>query len=435
MLARAITSGYRFLHGLRQRLNGRSTPHARSLLLLRLENRDLLSAHLGKAGFNHLLVGLTVRLSRAIRPDDPVQMPERGMFAVVLANRHEDEAKRIALRLQAQAQKHLPISGISVLPVLTGVLVHAEGADQPDLEDLVRNARCRLNDGDPSRLGQITLFAHDPDLDGGDLPATVAEAAADGQIVAHFQPQLCCNSGRVTGFEALARWKHPARGLLPPSAFMPRMSDEDHRALTLCMMRQAILALKHWDQQGWHVPTVSINISNSELSDPGFATALLWELDRQDIGADRLVLEVLENVAPVTSSTEARENLSLLTRAGCRLDLDDFGTGYASLDAIRQFGIHRIKIDRSFVMGCDIDAGQQRMILAILALAERLGIAALAEGVETRDEHGFLAQMGCDEVQGYAIARPMPLEDTFEFLSQHAVNSRNMLGLPRRDAG
>lgn len=410
-------------------------PADTSVLLFRLENVELLSSHLGRAAFGHLIVSLSTRLSRAIRPEDPVQIPEQGIFSIVLNNRHEAEAMRIALRLQEQAQKPLAVAGMSVSPVITGVLIHAEAANHPDLPQMIGRARVRLADLDSDKCGQIVMFTHDSDPVSEPVHATVADAAEAGQIVAHFQPQLCCNSGAVTGFEALARWQHPSRGLLPPGAFMSRMSERDHRTLTLAMLRQAIAALRCWDAGGWQVPTVSLNISNCELSDPGFASGLLWELDRQDIGPDRLVLEVLESVAPITSSAEARDNLSLLAKAGCRLDLDDFGTGFASLDAIRQFGIHRIKIDRSFVMGCDIDAGQQRMILAILALAERLDIAALAEGVESGEEHGFLAQMGCDQVQGYAIARPMPLEETLDYLADHARRAGSLPGLPRRNAG
>ena len=407
----------------------------KSVLLLRLENLDVLARHLGKAGLNHLLVSLSVRLGRALRPEDPVQIPDPGIFAVILTGRREDQAMQVARRLLDQAGRPLAVAGQSVRPVLTGVLIHADAPERPDPGDMIDDARSRLDDAGAEMLGDVTLFAHDTRAGCGKLPATVAEAAQAGQIVAHFQPQLCCNSGRVTGFEALARWQHPTRGLLLPGTFLPRMAEADHRALTLSMLRQSMAALKAWDRAGWQVPTVSVNISNCELSDPDFATGLLWELDRQDVRPERLVLEVLENVAPVTSSAEAGQNLSRLAQAGCRLDLDDFGTGYASLNVIRQFGIHRIKIDRSFVMGCDLDAGQQRMILAILALARRLDIAVLAEGVETAAEHGFLAQIGCDEVQGYAIARPMPVEETGEFLARHLRRTNDLPGVPRRNAG
>ncbi|MDB6175983.1 EAL domain-containing protein [Paracoccus sp. Z330] len=407
----------------------------RGLLMLRLENCDDLQRHLGSAAFGQLLVSLSMRLSSAIRTEDPVRIVAPGLFAVTLLNRAEAEAMRIALRLQRDAQHPVNLDGQAITPVFSGVMIHPRAADAPSLPEMSQNACFRLDSLPAHKIGTITLFDHDPALCSPGLPASVSQAVADNQISAYFQPQISCHTGMVTGFEALARWHHPSRGTLAPGSFMPGMTEQDHHDLTRTILRQSISALKQWDRDGRQVPTVSVNISNCELSDPSFATGLLWELDRQDIRPGRLVLEVLESVAPVTSSPAARENLSRLSEAGCRLDLDDFGTGYASLDAIRQFGVNRIKIDRSFVLGCDVDAGQQRMILAILALAERLGISTLAEGVESLDEHTFLAQMGCDEVQGYAIARPMPLHETQDFLDGHLARIDQLPSFIKRDFG
>lgn len=405
---------------------------SRSVLILRLENTDMLAGALNKTALSHLLVQLSMSLGRAVRPYDPVQVLAPGLFAFVLRDRSDREALQVARRLQQQGQSPVPLAGQTITPVMTGVLVHAESPDLPDIPALLDNARRRMEMVDDRSLGQLTLFPHDPRLAGPELVATVSDAVAANQIEAWFQPQISCHTGRITGFEALARWNHPQRGLLPPGAFMPHMSESDHNNLTLCMLAQSMAALKSWDDGGFDVPTVSINISNCELSDPGFADCLLWELDRHDIAPRRLVVEVLESVGPITSSAETRANLRKLAEAGCQIDLDDFGTGYASLDAIRQFGINRIKIDRSFVTACDIDPNQQRMILAILALAERLNIATLAEGVETREEYSFLAQMGCDEVQGYAISRPIPLAQSFEFLSRHKTTAENLPTIARR---
>lgn len=415
---------------LRQRLLGHLYQRRKSrfLLLLRLENLPLLTQRLGQAGISHLMVHLSMRLGTAIRPHDPVEIAAPGTFSIRVQARHDAEAMAIARRVQAQGQTMLSVAGQEVTPVLTGALIAGDAG-------MTDQARRRLAAIPASGLGQISLFDADSRTAPQALPVSVAEAAAHGQLVAYFQPQLCCNSGRVTGFEALVRWNHPSRGILPPAAFMPGMTDADHDALTQAMLRQALDALKVWDAAGHPVPTVSVNISNAELGKAGFVSALLWELDRRDIAPQRLVLEILESVGPVTTNPRTRQNLARLAAAGCRLDLDDFGTGYASLDAIRQFGIHRIKIDRSFVMACDIDPAQQRMVLAILALAERLEIATLAEGVETREEHSFLAQLGCDEVQGYAIARPMPLDDTLRFLTQHAGRVGALPRLDPRKAG
>lgn len=419
------------LRSLVRRATG-SPERSRSLLLLRLENTETLGAILDKAAMGHLLVQLSMSLGGAVRPYDPVQVLAPGLFAFVLRDRTDRDALQVARRLHRQGQATLPLAGRHVTPVMTGVLIHAEAPDLPSTQALIDHARRRMAMVGDAALGQLRLYPHDPSLSAPGMTATVGDAVLAGQMVAWFQPQVSCHSGEVTGFEALARWNHPTRGLLAPGAFLPQMTPADHNALTLLILSQAMDALKTWDRAGFDVPTVSINVSNCELSDRGFADCLLWEMDRHDVSPRRLAVEVLESVGPVSSSGETRDNLRKLAEAGCQIDLDDFGTGYASLDAIRQFGVNRIKIDRSFVTACDIDEGQQRMILAILALAERLGILALAEGVETREEYAFLAQMGCDEVQGYAIARPMPLADSLEFLTRHAQAAARLPTLARR---
>ncbi|WP_378946284.1 EAL domain-containing protein [Paracoccus sp. R86501] len=420
---------------------------SRSVLLLQLENTELLSRNLDKAAMSHLLVQLSMTLGRAVRPYDPVRVLSPGLFAFVLRNRTDRDAMQVAHRLHRKGQTPISIAGQTLTPVISGALVHADGTclsgpnlardhlpepDLPTIETLIDNARHRLQATPDNDLGRLRLYPYDTTLTGAPLVATISDAISADQVEAWFQPQVCCHSGAITGFEALARWNHPVRGILAPGVFMPQMSEADHTALTQAMLTQSLMALKEWDKSGFSVPTVSVNISNNELSERGFADCLLWELDRHEIRPDRLVIEVLESVGPVTSNADVRVNLRKLSKAGCHIDLDDFGTGYASLDAIRQFGIHRIKLDRSFVTGCDIDPAQQRMILAILALAERLGIAALGEGVETREEHAFLAQMGCDEVQGYAIARPMPLSASMDFLRRHNAAAADLPSIARR---
>lgn len=424
----------RFWRALRQRLSqdGGDGDNRLFILLLRLENLQLLSQRLGQAGMAHLMVRLSMRLGGALRPHDAVTIVAPGVFAIRLRSRSDAAALSIAQRLQENAQRPVSVSEQQATPVLTGMVLAGNGIPAAAM---IEQGRQQLGDLGPDDLGRVGLFEAKEDWEPRALPVSIAEAAQTGQMVAYFQPQICCHTGRVTGFETLARWNHPSRGILAPGAFMPGMTDPDHRALTLAMLRQALEALKLWNAHGYEVPTVSVNISNSELGNPDFADSLLWELDRRDLAPGQLVLEVLESVGPVTSSSEVRANLSRLAAAGCRLDLDDFGTGYASLDAIRKFGIHRIKIDRSFIMACDVDPAQQRMVLAILALAERLGISALAEGVETREEHGYLAQLGCDEVQGFAIARPMPVEETLNFLAMQADQARALPGLDQRKTG
>ncbi|WP_157994768.1 GGDEF domain-containing phosphodiesterase [Paracoccus tegillarcae] len=400
------------------RIFGRQPARDRIVLLLRLENLSPLADHLGQAGVAHLFAQLSMRMIDTVRPQDFVQNAAPGVFTILLRTRSEVEALRIAERLQQTCQAECPVNGITVKPVLTGVLV--QNLDKPPrhVAQLVRCGMRHLNDNPVEQLGRIKLVAYDRNGCGDLIPATVKDAAIKGQIQAYFQPQVCCDTGDVTGFEALARWNHPVRGLLGPQDFIPSMNKADHNALTHAMLLQCLLALQLWDAQGWNIKNVSLNVEQSDLSDPAFVDMVLWELDRHEISRDRLIIEVLESIGPMNSSDQIRSNVMRLSQAGCLLDLDDFGIGYAGLGSLHHFGVNRIKIDRGFVTDCHRDPRQRRMVLAILAMAERLEIKTLAEGVETSDEHSYLAQIGCGFVQGYAVARPMPLDETGAFMSK-----------------
>ena len=159
-----------------------------------------------------------------------------------------------------------------------------------------------------------------------------------------------------------------------------------------------------------------------------------WELDRFDLTPDRLSVEILETVVSSSPSDSITRNIRALSEMGCHIDLDDFGTGNASIAAIKRFQVSRIKIDRSFVMKSDRDPDQQRMVGAILTMAERLNVDTLAEGVETVGEHALLSQLGCGHVQGFGIARPMPFDKTIEWIHSHEAKLADTPEVPKRNA-
>ena len=241
-----------------------------------------------------------------------------------------------------------------------------------------------------------------------------------GQITAWYQPQISTETGLITGFEALARWSHPDRGLIPPMEFLPAIEEAGLTSrLGEVMLYNALTAVKNWEKEGHKIPSVAVNFSESELRDPKLMEKIKWELDRFDLTPDRLTVEILESVVADTDDDVIPNNINMLSEIGCRFDLDDFGTGHASIAAIRRFAVNRIKIDRSFVSKIDEDPEQQKMLAAILMMAERLGLEALAEGVESLGERSVLAQLGCEHIQGYGIARPMPFNDTLIWIKQH----------------
>ncbi|MEC7257087.1 MAG: EAL domain-containing protein, partial [Pseudomonadota bacterium] len=289
----------------------------------------------------------------------------------------------------------------------------------------MRAAETALTDARQSGPSSIRAYSADMKRRAStrqDLRKEVEVALEKGQIIPWFQPQISTDTGRVTGFEALARWLHPAHGMIPPSDFLPLMEETGQmERLGQTMLQHALTAICAWDRVGADVPCIGVNFAGDELRNPSLVEQVKWELDRFDLTPDRLAVEVLETVVADSPDDMVARNIRGLAALGCRIDLDDFGTGHASIASIRRFSVSRIKIDRSFVLKADQDPEQQRMIAAILTMAERLGVATLAEGVETVGEHALLAQLGCDHVQGFGIGRPMPFEQTLDWITNHAA--------------
>ena len=246
-------------------------------------------------------------------------------------------------------------------------------------------------------------------------------ALETGEIFAWFQPQVDTRTGAVSGFEALARWEHPERGLIAPGGFLDDVEKAGlSQRLAEVILKQSLTAMNAWDAAGFHVPRISVNFSSDELRNPRLPDYVRWELDRHNIQPERLVVEVLESVVAETSEDVISRTLNSLSRIGCRIDLDDFGTGYTSFINIRRFNVGRIKIDRSIVSHVDRDPDQFKMVSALFAFSTELGSETLAEGVETKGEADVLREIGCQEMQGYFSARPMPLGETLLWLEEHA---------------
>jgi len=229
--------------------------------------------------------------------------------------------------------------------------------------------------------------------------------------------------------EALARWHHPEKGIISPGDFISAIDELGlNERLSEVILYHALMSLKTWDKAGFHVASVAVNFSPSDLANPKLVDKIRWELDRFDLEPSRLSVEILESVIASSDNDTITRNIWALKEMGCGIDLDDYGTGHASIANIRRFAVKRIKIDRSYVTRCDLDRDQQNMLAAILTMAERLELETLAEGVETVGEHAMLAQLGCGHVQGFSISRPMAFEKTLEWMDVH---KRKLAETPR----
>jgi EAL domain-containing protein (putative c-di-GMP-specific phosphodiesterase class I) len=230
--------------------------------------------------------------------------------------------------------------------------------------------------------------------------------------VLFLQPKVDMQTGQVVGAEALARWQHPERGLLPPGAFLPLLEGTELEIVFGQWVVEAALAqLERLQEAGLHMP-VSINISARHLQHPGFAAWMVQCLARYPgVAPSRVELEITESAALYDLAAVA-DTLAGLRALGLSVALDDFGTGYSSLTYLRRLPMDTLKIDQSFVQGMMDDTGDLAIVQGVIGLARSFGYQVIAEGVETIEQGQMLQQLGCAHGQGYCIARPMPI-DTF----------------------
>ncbi|MCB2110687.1 MAG: GGDEF domain-containing protein [Defluviimonas sp.] len=408
-------------------------------LCLALEDAEDLRDTFGEEARLSVLDGLLDRLQSELRAGDRVVVIGPARFGVMpLPGKRMDleTAVQIAGRLRTMLSEPMSIDATTILPTIAvGFCLPSQVAERSGTALLTAATRA-LEAAIRGAPGAIRGYAPDIALAAvrhEGLRGEAEMALESGQILAYFQPQISTDTGALSGFEALVRWQHPVHGILAPGEFLPAILEAGLGArLSEVMLSAALGALRRWDQDELAVPRVAVNFSHQELSDPFIAAKVRWDLDRFELAPERLAVEILESVVTRGEDDLVTRNIAALAALGCAIDLDDFGTGNASIAAIRRFAVDRIKIDRSFVTRVDRDAEQQKMIAAILSMAERLGIDTLAEGVETTGEHALLAQLGCGHVQGYGIARPMPFEATGEWLALHRRKIAHAPGIARR---
>lgn len=398
---------------------GRQMNRATAAMVIEIDRFKLLEERFDRPAIERVLTTVAHRLSGMMRETDLTARLDGPTFAVALAPARRldlETVVQLAGRLQRAIEEPIAMEGTNIYVTASIGFSLAARLKDPSGEDVLQSATLAMIEAQRSGPSGIRSYsdAMRARIASRDILSDEVALALDrGEIMAFFQPQISTRTGDITGFEALARWHHPERGLIPPVEFLPALAQagQMHR-LGETMIRDGLAALRHWEDQGFRIPRVGVNFSSEELSDPRLVDRIGWELDRHELTPDRLVIEVLETVVANRSEDVVIRNLAGLARLGCCLDLDDFGTGHASITSIRRFSIERIKIDRSFVTRIDDDPEQQKMVAAILTMAERLGLDTLAEGVETAAERAMLARLGCGHIQGFGIARPMPIQET-----------------------
>jgi predicted signal transduction protein with EAL and GGDEF domain len=362
-----------------------------------------------------LLVMVARRLEVSLRPGDSVARLGGDEFTVLLDDIKDiSDATTVAERIQKELSAPFDIGGQEIFTSSSiGIACSTTGYQRP--EDVLRDADTAMYRAKARGRARHALFdtaMHAHVLRQLQLEAELRRAVERGEMFVQYQPIVALGEGRVTGVEALARWRSTERGLVEPSEFIPVAEETGLiQPLGRWVLREACIEAMQWrSQSSAGACTLSVNLSSKQLSQPDLANVIDEVLRETGLPAEHLQLEITES-AILDHPEAAASTLRRLKQLGVRLSIDDFGTGYSSLSYLQRFPIDALKIDRSFVqhLGVEraIDGDDARIVRAIVMIGRNLGKQVIAEGVETADQLALLRDVGCDFAQGYFFAKPL----------------------------
>ncbi|MDX8438277.1 putative bifunctional diguanylate cyclase/phosphodiesterase [Mesorhizobium australafricanum] len=391
-----------------------------AVIQLDLDRFKQINDTLGHAAGDYVLVVTAQRMRDSCRASDLCARLGGDEFVMILngAGSTED-IHALAKRIIGEINEPITFQGTTILPgASAGIAVYPVDAD--NAQDLLVHADLALYSAKKLGGGNFSFFSEElrRELDyRKQLEQDIRTAIANKSFEVYFQPQVSLTSGKISGIEALVRWKHATRGMISPGEFIPVAEKCGFMPdIGRIVIAKAIEEAAEWDRAGIDFGRIAVNVSGTELREPDFDTFLFGTLERVGLAPQKLALEIVESVILDDEKTGIAAKLRHIRAAGVHLELDDFGTGYASLSHVNPNEIDRLKIDRRFVQNINENGDNTKIVRAITELARGLGISIVAEGAETEAELDSLMAIGCDQVQGYSIAFPMPQDKAREWL-------------------
>jgi diguanylate cyclase (GGDEF)-like protein/PAS domain S-box-containing protein len=405
---------------LRQQMDARLQQTRRSgekvaVIVLGLDSFKVVNDTLGHGVGDKLLRAVGKRLRSTLREQDLIARLNSDEFAIVQGGlARPEDAVTMARRLLVAIADPFQLDGHSIAIGATIGIAMAPG-DGDESERLLKNADMALSRAKTDTRGTFSFFEAGMDARAQvrrRIETDLRDAIQNDVLRAHYQPLVDLSSGRITGFEALARWPHPERGMISPAEFIP-VAEETGLITVLggLMLRRACTDAANWPDD----VRVAVNLSPLQFR-VGNVLSLVMEVLRQSgLPARRLELEITETLV-LDKSDQVLATLHALRALGVRISMDDFGTGYSSLSYLRSFPFDKIKIDRSFVKDLGVNREAQAIVRAIISLGKGLGVTITAEGVETEAELRCLRAEGCREAQGFLFSPPRPNADIVRLL-------------------
>ena len=396
-----------------------------AVMIMDLDRFKEVNDTLGHASGDELLKQVGIRLSQSLRESDTVARLGGDEFGVLLPKVVDAEAAvAVARKLRTTLEEPFTIHGLALqMEASVGIALYPEHGD--DVQSLLQRADVAMYVAKehPAGCEVYTRERDDYSPDRLTLLTELRRAIDRGELLLHYQPKADLRTGEIDGVEALVRWQHPERGMIPPDEFIPPAQKTGVIGpLTMFVLDEALRQCRTWSLQGLEL-CVAVNLSTRNLLDLHLPEAVDELLARWEVPARLLELEITESTI-LADPVRAMQILSRLDEMGVRLSIDDFGTGYSSLAYLKRLPVDELKIDKSFILGMEESENDEVIVRSTIDLGRNLGLRVVAEGVETAQAWSRLAQLGCNIAQGYYLSRPVPADELTEWFADRAERRR-----------
>jgi diguanylate cyclase (GGDEF)-like protein/PAS domain S-box-containing protein len=381
-----------------------------AVVVLNLDGFKLVNNGHGHATGDQVLVQVAERLISCVTAYDSVSRLGADEFAITLSNIEEVEEIVPVLQrvLHSMAQPFDLVEGEVFISATAGVAIF--DTDGGDAHTLIKNAELAMHRAREKGRNIYEFFAPEMNQRGLErmrLERGLRRALERGEFLLHYQPKVSAATGKLCGAEALLRWQHPERGLVPPGEFVPILEETGLIVpVGFWVIETACEQLRRWERAGIHVESIGINLSARQFQQPHFDAHVRRIIEASGLPPGKIELEITESML-MHDPAQAIQTLTRLKQSGVSLAVDDFGTGYSGLSYLKQLPLDSLKIARNFISNVTQDADDAAIALAIISLAHNLGLEVVAEGVETEAQARFLATHRCNYLQGFYFSQPL----------------------------